>query len=114
MVKKIGGPKRVRPEWVVFATINFMGAVGMAVAAMADPKEDVTGTVSKAEPITQQDGTVAHPYADASHCPSKVDIIFWSRNDQPIPIIPPSISVCFVGDRPLNGDSGAEVRDRDR
>src|SRR5690348_6721787 len=112
MVKKIVGPKWRRREWVAFATIYIMGMIGMAVAAMAEPKGDITGTISKADPLTQQDGTAEHPYADASHCPSKVDIIFWSRNDQPIPIIPPSISVCFVGDRPLNSGDALEVRDR--
>ena len=114
MVEKLDGPKWKRRQAVVSVVINFVGIIGMTVAAMADRNSDVTGAVSKAEPPTQQNGTAAHPYADASHCPSKVDIIFWSRNDQPIPTIPPSISVCFVGDRPLNNGSGPEVEVRER
>ena len=35
----------------------------LGVSVRAD---DITGTVSKAEPPTKQDGTPAHPYADAS------------------------------------------------
>jgi hypothetical protein len=97
-----------RREWLGFVTIILIAIVGVTIAAMTRPEKDITGTLSKTEPTTQQDGTAAHPYADVSHCPSKVDIIFWPKNDQPIPIIPPGISVCFVGDRPLN-DSAPKV-----
>jgi uncharacterized Zn-binding protein involved in type VI secretion len=102
-----------RGEWAVFFAIIVLGIVGIAVAEMSGPTTDITGTVSKAEPPVQQDGTAAHPYADENHCPAKVDIIFWSREDRPIPTIPPGISVCFVGDRSANtGGPQLELRGR--
>ena len=109
MLQEIQGARWRRRRCEVFVAISFIGVLGITVRAVSGEKNDITGTVSKAEPPTLQDGTAAHPYADVSHCPSKVDIIFWSRNDQPIPIIPPSISVCFVGDRPLNSGGGPQV-----
>jgi hypothetical protein len=85
MSEKIYGAKWGHREWLVFVTIVLIAIVGVTIGAMTGPEKDITGTVSKTEPTTQQDGTAGHPYADASHCPSKVGIIFWSKNDQPIP-----------------------------
>jgi len=102
-----------RRELAVFFAIIIIGIVGIAVAEMSDRTTDITGTVSKAVPPVQQDGTAARPYADENHCPDKVDIIFWSRSDRPPPTIPPNISVCFVGDRSANtGNPQLELRGR--
>lgn len=78
----------------------------------AGPKEDATGTVSKAEPATKQDGTPAHPYADASQCPTSTDLIIWPSG-QSVPSLPPEISVCFVGGQSFN-DTGSGVQIRKR
>ena len=75
-------------------------------------KNDTTGTVSKAEPATKPDGTPAHPYADASQCPSSTDLIIWPSG-RSIPSLPPGISVCFVGGQSFN-DSGSDVQIRQR
>src|SRR5262249_30445247 len=113
MIVKGYGWNWVRREWAVFSAIIVIGIVGIAVAEMSGPTTDITGTVSKAEPPVQQDGTAAHPYADENHCPARADIIFWSRDDRPIPTIPPGISVCFVGDRSVNtGGPQFELRGR--
>ena len=57
-----------------------------------------------------QDGTPAHPYADASQCPSNTDLIIWPSG-RAVPSLPPGIAVCFVGDQSFkNGDSGVQVR----
>ena len=74
--------------------------------------QDITSTISKAEPTTKLDGTAAHPYAAASQCLPSTDLIFWP-NDRSIPSFPPGISVYFVGDQ-LPSDSGSvriEIRD---
>ena len=57
-----------------------------------------------------QDGTPAHPYADASQCPSNTDLIIWPSG-RAVPSLPPGIAVCFVGDQSFkNGDSDVKVR----
>jgi uncharacterized Zn-binding protein involved in type VI secretion len=103
-----------RREWVVFFAIVFISITAMAVRQMRGGQDDVTGTVSKVEPSTKQDGTPAHPYADAGQCPPSTDMIFWPKEGRSIPSIPPSISVCFVGDRSSGngGPADGEVRDR--
>ena len=78
----------------------------------AGPKEDATGTVSKAEPATTQDGTPAHPYADAAQCPTSTDLIIWPSG-QSVPSLPPEISVCFVDGQSFN-DTGSGVQIRKR
>ena len=88
-----------------------LAAIG-ARPGNAGPKGDTTGTVSKAEPPVRQDGTPAHPYADASQCPSSTDVVIWPR-DRAVPSIPPGISVCFVGNQSLNNDApNLHVRQR--
>jgi hypothetical protein len=67
---------------------------------------------SKAEPPIKQDGTPAHPFADASQCPSSTDLIIWPR-DRATPSVPPGISVCFVGSQSFN-DNGPAVQVRQR
>jgi uncharacterized Zn-binding protein involved in type VI secretion len=88
------------------------GLVAMTAPGQAGPKDDMTGTVSKAEPPIKQDGTPAHPFADASQCPSSTDLIIWPR-DRAIPSVPPGISVCFVGTQSFN-NSGPAVQVRQR
>jgi hypothetical protein len=83
MSAKSNGPKW--PHRVLWLAI-FLVALAAIVArpGNAGPKGDTTGTVSKAEPPVKQDGTPAHPYADASQCPSSTDVVIWQR-DRAIP-----------------------------
>lgn len=74
--------------------------------------EDITGTISKVQPTSKQDGSAARPYAEASQCPPNIDLIFWS-NGQSIPSFPPGISVCFVGDQVPNDNGSVRVQIRD-
>jgi hypothetical protein len=109
MSRKSYGLKWRRREWVVFLAIVVISIAAIAMRQFAGPKVDITGTVSKAEPSTKQDGTPGHPYADASQCSPSTDLVIWPRNDRPIPSIPPGISVCFVGDK---SSPDLEVRHR--
>lgn len=91
--------------------------VAIAVAAMlpgpasSGSNDDTTGTVSKAEPALKQDGTLAHPFADASQCPSSTDLVIWPSG-RSVPNLPAEISVCF-GEQSLNdSDSNVQVRPR--
>jgi hypothetical protein len=55
--------KRASLSWVASLTIVLIGVAIVAVSA-----DDIsTGTVAKAEPPIKQDGTLAHPYADATN-----------------------------------------------
>lgn len=79
------------------AQVQAQDSMTAPISAINAPINDNHGTVSKAEPSIEQDGTPAHPYADASQCPTSIDLVFWPRNDRPIPNMPPGLSVCFVG-----------------
>ena len=102
--------KNHRPEsacriWVL-AIASIASAAILAPPSVAGPKsvghkDDTTGTVSKADPPIKQNGTAAHPYADASQCPSSTDVVIWP-NGRAIPRLPPGIAVCFVGERSFN------------
>jgi hypothetical protein len=84
--------------------------IGIAVVSVR--ADDITGTVSKAEPPTKQDGTPAHPYADASQCPPSTDVVIWPSG-RTIPSIPLGISFCVVGNQSFNdSDPNVQVRDR--
>jgi hypothetical protein len=86
--------------------------VGIAiVAARAD---DITGPVAKAEPPSKQDGTLAHPYADANQCPPSTDIVIWPEEWRSIPSIPAEFSVCFVGSQSKENHVGPDAKVRDR
>ena len=96
--------------------LNTVVAIAIAVIAIlqgSGTQAQVTGTISRTEPPATQDGTPAHPYSDASHCPARTDVVFWS-NGRSVPNIPPSISVCFVGNAPFenSGPDPIEVRER--
>jgi hypothetical protein len=114
-LEKMSGkdPKRARRASILLFAIFVVG-VGAIVPrpASSGPKDDTTGTVSKAEPAIKQDGTPAHPYTDASQCPSSTDLIIWP-NGRSVPSLPPGISVCFVGNQSFN-DGASDVRVRQR
>ena len=110
------GKKYIR-EWsrrdrLMLLAIIFVGIVAVAVRQIG-PKGDITGTVSQAKPPLKQDGTPAHPYADASQCPPKTDLVFWPSG-RSVPSFPPGLSVCFVGSQSFenSGPDGLEVRGR--
>jgi hypothetical protein len=106
-------PERVgRASIVVLAVLVIGAAAIFPRSASSGPKDDATGTVSRAEPAIKQDGTPAHPFADASQCPSSTDLIIWP-NGRSVPSLPPGISVCFVGNQSFN-DSTSDVRVRRR
>ncbi|MGN6750625.1 MAG: hypothetical protein ACTHJS_18740 [Xanthobacteraceae bacterium] len=97
--------KRARRLWVLTMAIVGLAAIiarpGIAGPKTSAARDDTTGTVSKAEPPIKQDGTAAHPYADASQCPSSTDVVIWP-NGRTIPRLPSGIAVCFVGERSFN------------
>jgi uncharacterized Zn-binding protein involved in type VI secretion len=111
MSEKSYCPKRMRRGWVAALTTIVVGlAATLPQPASSGSKDDTTGTISKAEPSVMQDGTPAHPYTDASQCPSNIDLIIWPSG-RSVPSLPPGISVCFVGDQSFkHGDSGVQVR----
>jgi uncharacterized Zn-binding protein involved in type VI secretion len=113
MSEKIYASKRARRGWVALLTIVVIGlAATVPQPASSGSEADTTGTVSKAEPPLTQDGTPAHPYTDASQCPSNTDLVIWPSG-RSVPSLPPGISVCFVGDQSFtDGDSGVQVRQR--
>jgi hypothetical protein len=87
--------------------------VAAAMLAYGGAMAQVTGTVSQAEPPAKQDGTPAHPYSDAGQCPARTDVVFWPSGNS-VPSIPPSISVCFVGNQPFENSGPARIEVRDR
>jgi hypothetical protein len=97
--------RRARRIWVLTVAVVGLAAIvarpGGAGPKTGGTKDETTGTVSKAEPTIKQDGTAAHPYADASQCPSGTDLVIWP-NGRAIPRLPPGISVCFVGEQSFN------------
>lgn len=93
----------------------FVTAVVIAIAATAVEQNDgadITGTISKAEPASKEDGTLAYPYADASRCPSSTDVIIWPKDGRPVPSLPSGLSVCFVGTQSFNNSGGADLKKR--
>ena len=96
-------------DWLVLLTVVAVIAIPQTSAA----NDDITGTVSQTEPAIEQDGTPAHPYADASQCLANTDIIIWPSG-RSVPSMPPSISVCFVGNQPVEISGTAPVQMRDR
>ena len=94
MFEKIYIRKWTRRDWVLLSIFAVIALAGVAVGHLNDPKSGTAGG-SIAE-LIKQDGTPAHPYADASRCPLSTDLVFWPSS-RSIPSVPPSISVCFVG-----------------
>jgi hypothetical protein len=116
MPRKNHCPESARRIWVLTIAIVGLAAIvarpSVAGPKAGRPKDDTTGTVSKAEPTIKQNGTAAHPYADDSQCPSTTDLVIWP-NGRAIPRLPPGISVCFVGEQSFNTSGPApQVRKR--
>jgi hypothetical protein len=95
MFEKIYVRKWTRRDWVLLSIFAVVALAGVAVGHLNNPTSGTAGTGSIAE-LIKQDGTPAHPYADASQCPLSTDLVFWP-NGRSIPSMPPRISVCFVG-----------------
>jgi hypothetical protein len=110
---KIYGRNWRRRDWLVFFTILLIGVAVLAMRQITRAADDITSTISKAEPTMMQDGTPAHPFADADQCPPKTDMIFWPSG-RSVPSIPPGLSVCFVGNEPFesSGPDRVEVHER--
>ena len=108
-------PKRICRGWRAPFAILVIGLIAIFPRPASSGSKDgtTTGTVSKAEPPVKQDGTPAHPYADASQCPSSTDVVIWPSG-QTIPSIPPGISVCFVGGQSFNDSGSSDVQVRQR
>jgi hypothetical protein len=107
--------KSYRLKWILQGSMAFF-TIGISLATFAlrqTSADDITGTVSKAEPPNKQDGTPAHPYAVASQCPATTDIVIWPKNDSPVPSVPPGISVCFVGNQSFNSSGPEQIKIRD-
>ena len=98
-------------RWLASLTI-IVGASTIALRHINASENNITDTISKAEPPVVQYGTAMHPYADASQCPASTDVVFWPTNDRPVPNIPSEISVCFVGTGSLT-NAGPDQRVRD-
>jgi hypothetical protein len=107
------GRKWVSRDSSILMTFLTIAIAVIAVLRVNGTQAQVTGTVSQTEPPAKQDGTPAHPYSDASQCPARTDLVFWPSG-RSVPNIPPSISVCFVGNQPFenSGPDRIEVRDR--
>jgi hypothetical protein len=95
MFEKIYVRKWTRRDWVLLSIFAVIALAGVAVGRLNDPISSTASTGSIAE-LIKQDGTPAHPYADANQCPLSTDLVFWP-NSRSIPSMPPRISVCFVG-----------------
>jgi len=113
MFEKIYGRNWGRRDWLVlFAIILLVGIGGVGMRQIARATDDITGTVSKAVPPITQNGTPAHPFADASQCPPKTDLIFWPSG-RAVPSIPSGISVCVVGNEPFEASGSDRMKVRD-
>ena len=100
--------KRARLSWAALAVI----LIGIAIVTVR--ADDVSAPVAKAEPPTKQDGTLAHPYADASQCPPSTDIVIWPEEWRSIPRIPAEFAVCFVGGQSNNNPVPPDAKVRDQ
>ena len=106
---KIYDRERAPRDWLVLLTVVAV----IAIPQTSTAHDDITGTVSQTEPTIGQDGTPAHPYANASQCPANTDIIIWPSG-RSVPSLPASISVCFVGNQPVEISGATPVQMRDR
>src|SRR5262249_44054296 len=113
MFETIYGRSWRRRDWlVVFAITLFFGICGIGVRQIARATDDINGTGSKTVPPITQNGTPTHPFADASQCPPKTDLIFWPSG-RAVPSIPPGISVCVVGNEPFESSDPDRLKVRD-
>lgn len=79
-----------RWQWVIALTLAAVATAVITIWQRTQPA--ITATVSQ----QASDGTVTHPYSDASQCPAHTDLVFWTSSRQD-PNFPDNISVCFVG-----------------
>ena len=93
MFEKIYVRKWTRRDWVLLSICAVIALAGIAVGYITDPTGGTASIVGR----LKQDGTPAHPYADASQCPLNTDIVIWPEGSRSIPNIPAEFSVCFVG-----------------
>jgi len=94
------GLKPARRRWALLLAIVTIGGAVMAVRpASSGSNDDTTGTVSKAEPALKQDGTPAHPFADASQCPSSTNLIIGRAGARSRPFLPKYRSVSLANSR---------------
>ena len=113
MFETIYGRSWGRRDWLVVFTITLLlGICGIGMRQIARATDDITGTVSKAVPPITQNGTPTHPFADASQCPPKTDLIFWPSG-RAVPSIPPDISVCVVGNEPFEASAPDQMKVHD-
>ena len=81
------------------------GVAIIVIGITAVRADDIAGTVANREPPTkQEDGTLAHPYADANQCPPKTDIIIWPKEWRSDPSFPREFAVCYVMGQSKNND----------
>lgn len=89
--------ERIVPGWLISLTVAVVAIAG--IAFLRRTQAEITGPISQTEQPVRPDGTVAHPYSDASQCPAHTDVVFWPSGLS-VPSFPASISVCFVGKAP--------------
>ena len=68
MFEKIYVRKWTRRDWVLISIFAVIALAGIAVGHLNDPTSGTAG--GSIAGLIKQDGTPAHPYADASQCPS--------------------------------------------
>jgi hypothetical protein len=90
MLEKIYVRKWTRRDWVLLSIFAVIALAGIAVGYIND-----TGPASIVG-LIEQDGTPAHPYADANQCPPNTDIVILPEEWRSIPSIPKEFAVCFV------------------
>jgi len=106
---KIYDRERGLCDWPLLLTV--VAVIAIPQTGTAD--DDITGTVSQTAPVIGQDGTPAHPYANASQCLDSTDIIIWPSG-RSVPNMPPGLSVCFVASQPIEISGAAPVQLQDR
>jgi hypothetical protein len=68
MCDKVCRPKWGPRAWLVFFTVFAIELAGTTVRQLG--ADEITGTISKAEPPDKQDGTAARPFAESNQCPA--------------------------------------------
>ena len=97
-------------DWLLKTYGHKMGRLSVVaiivIGITAVRADDINSTVAKAEPPTkQEDGTLAHPYADANQCPPKTDIIIWPEEWRTDPSFPREFVICYVMGQSKNNDN---------
>jgi hypothetical protein len=105
--------ERVSREWFLLISLAVAAGAVFTIWRINGTQAEITGTISQTEPPVRPDGTAAHPYSDASQCPTHTDLVFWPSG-RSVPSFPASISVCFVGNESFEniGPVRVEVRER--